>query len=366
MIPPKPVSSATPVYSTEAMTPEWLTEVLRHSALPAGGAVVDLRTEKIGTGQIGECHRLVPTYAGDLGEAPHSLVAKLPSKDPASLEFARGARLYAVEVDFYRDVAHELTVRTPRCYHADVSPDEREFILLLEDIDPVEMQDQLTGATTTSAAVAVRQAAALHASSWGRKDILGLPWQRDPAAFWGQLGANLPALQAAVRARYADLVAPEHLEIGDRFVEAFPRWLSSLRSQCLWHCDYRLDNMLFRPGDTADPLVVVDWQGIMPGPPVADVSYFLGNSLTESDRHANERDLLREYHDALRSGGVDGFSWDDCLTAYRAQAFAGFVVTLVASVQVEQTERGDRMFSTMLRRHADQVLHNDSFDALPA
>ncbi|MEO3859563.1 aminoglycoside phosphotransferase family protein [Acrocarpospora sp. B8E8] len=359
------MSSPTPVYSAETMTPQWLTDVLRRSVLPPDGAVADLRTEKIGTGQLGECHRLVPTYDGDRGEAPPSLVAKLLSKDPASLEFARGARLHAVEVDFYRDVADRLAVRTPRCYHADVSADERDFVLLLEDIDPAEIQDQLTGTTTACAALAVRQAAALHASSWGRKDLLGLTWQRDPFAFFAKLGANLAALQAMFRARYSDLVEPEHLDIGDRFVEAFPRWLSSLRPRCLWHCDFRLDNMLFRPDDR-DPLVVVDWQGIMPGPPVADVSYFLGNGLTESDRRTHERDLLREYHDALRAGGVEGFSWEDCLTTYRAQAFAGFVVTLISAVQVEQTERGEQMFSTMLRRHAYQVLENDSFDALPA
>ncbi|MEU7812247.1 phosphotransferase [Pseudonocardia sp. NPDC049154] len=339
--------------------------MLHRSVLPADVEVTALRTERVGSGQIAECHRLIPTYSGDAGRAPATLVAKLPSKDPASLEFARGARLYATEVDFYRDIADRLTVRTPTCYHLGVSADEQDFVLLLEDIDPVEIQDQLTGATTTGAALAVRQAARLHASSWGRPEILDLPWQRDPKPFWGHLGANLPALQAGCRARYADLVPEEHLAIGDRFVEAFPRWLSTLTRQCLWHCDYRLDNMLFRPDDAADPLVIVDWQGLMPGPPVADVSYFLGNGLTESDRRAHEFDLLREYHDELLAGGVDVFSWQDCVTAYRAHAFAGFVVTMVTAVQVEQTERGDRMFSTMLRRHADQVLHNDSFDALP-
>ncbi|GAA4546505.1 phosphotransferase [Pseudonocardia xishanensis] len=241
---PAPVGAAHAVSSTEAMTPDWLTEVLHHSGLPAESAVVDLRTEKIGTGRIGEAHRLSPAYRGDRGTAPESLVATLPSTNPASLEFARAARLGAVEVDFYRDVAWPL---------------------------------------------------------------------------------------------------------------------------CLWHGDNRLDTMLFRPGDEKDPLVVVDWQGIIPGPPVADVSHLLGNGLTTEDAEVHERDLPREYyHQALQAGGVEDCSWEDCLTTHRAQAFAGFVVTLISAVQVELTERGDAMTSTMLRGHADQVLRNDSFDALPA
>ena len=36
--------------------------------------------------------------------------------------------------------------------------------------------------------------------------------------------------------------------------------------------------------------------------------------------------------------------------------FAGFAVTVVAAVVVEQTERGDEMFATMARRYGQMAL----------
>ncbi|MEY2404504.1 MAG: hypothetical protein QOD38_2055, partial [Acidimicrobiaceae bacterium] len=69
----------------------------------------------------------------------------------------------------------------------------------------------------------------------------------------------------------------------------------------------------------------------------------------------HEDDLVRAYHGALRSAGVD-LDWDDCWQQYRRYAFAGLVMAVAASMLVKQTERGDHMFMAMANRHGRHAL----------
>ena len=66
---------------------------------------------------------------------------------------------------------------------------------------------------------------------------------------------------------------------------------------------------------------------------------------------------MRAYHDALRDRGVRDYDFDQCWTDYRRGAFAGFAVTVIASVIVVETERGNEMFTAMARRHARHARH---------
>lgn len=59
-------------------------------------------------------------------------------------------------------------------------------------------------------------------------------------------------------------------------------------------------------------------------------------------------------------------SWERCWREYRRQAFGGVLMTIVASMVVERTARGDEMFLTWLARAAQQVLDLDVLDLLPA
>jgi hypothetical protein len=71
------------------------------------------------------------------------------------------------------------------------------------------------------------------------------------------------------------------------------------------------------------------------------------------ERRRAETDIVRAYHGALAAAGIGGYPWDRCWDDYRRGAFAGFSVTVIASMIVQQTPRGDEMFTTMARRHAD-------------
>lgn len=340
------------VSAAAELTPRWLDGVLR--SVIGDASVTAIETTRVGAGQLGECHRVSLTYDGAAPGAPASVLVKLPSRDPQSQAMAVAGHIDTTEVGFYSELAPSLTIATPRVFFAE-SRNETEFVLVMEDLAPAAQRDQLEGCSVADASLAMTQAAALHASSWDGS-VLTRPWLHSAAAFWGQVGAGIPQLAAGFSERFGS----EFDAICVELTAEVDRWLASLeRPRCLWHGDFRLDNMLF---DGARPLVVVDWQTVMPGPPAADVSYFLGNSLVPEQRRAEEERLVAGYHEAL---GIPGYGWAQCWSDYRAQSLHGLVLVLLASLGVERTERGDRMFLTMARRVAAQIEDLDAFAALP-
>ena len=103
-------------------------------------------------------------------------------------------------------------------------------------------------------------------------------------------------------------------------------------------------------------VTVVDWQSITLGPPMNDVAYFIGAGLLPGDRRPVEEEIVRAYHGRLLETGISDFDWPACWEAYRRGVFAGFGVTVIASMLVQRTERGDEMFVAMARRHARHAL----------
>jgi hypothetical protein len=89
---------------------------------------------------------------------------------------------------------------------------------------------------------------------------------------------------------------------------------------------------------------------------LSDVAYFLGAGMLPEARRPVEGAIVEAYHAALRGAGVTGYEWDDCWNDYRRGTFAGFAVTVVASMLVQQTARGDEMFTVMARRHSRHAL----------
>jgi hypothetical protein len=360
------VTAAVPT-SPSDLTPGWLTEKLRLAGALRSAEVVDLVSRPCGTGLLGDCYRIIPTYSGEQDGAPATLVGKFAAADAGSRAFARAEALYTREVAFYRELAPRLPVRTPRAYFADVDRNGVDFLLLLEDLAPAEECDQLSGCSVDQAALALEQAAALHGSSWHRPELLTFDWLHSTIAAWHRIGAAFPASQAAFRERYEDQLEPEFLAIGDRLSSELPGWLATLdEPRCLWHCDFRLDNLLFGARGGEIPLAVVDWQAVAAAPGVIDASYFLGAGLPVQQRRSHERALIRHYHQALLAHGVEDYSWESCWREYRLNAIAGLVIGLNASVHVKRTTRGDEMFMTMARRHGAHILDSDSLALISA
>jgi hypothetical protein len=345
------------------LTPEWLTDAL--SAALNGSAVVDVETTPVGTGQVGQCVRLALTYSHPTS-APRSIVAKLPAVDPTSRATAAALRNYEIEVNFYSAIAGGLPIRTPCCYHAHFDSDTTDFVLLLEDVAPATQGDQLAGCSIDSAAVAVRELPGLHAPRWGDAALKDIDWlHRNSEESSSFLATLLAAMFPAFCERYDGRIDHDIVALGERLMAGLATYSADRPGPwTIAHGDYRLDNLLFGDGDASPPVVVVDWQTVAHGPGVSDLSYFIGAGLVPDDRRRYETELVRAYHEGLRSAGVD-LTWNDVWSQYRRYTFAGLIMAIAASSLVERTERGDDMFVTMAQRHGRHAIDLEAADFLP-
>ena len=349
--------------SPDDVTAAWLGQALRLR----GARVADLAVTTVGTGQMGTSVRYAITYVGDAGAAPRSVVCKFASSDPTSRSTGLTLRTYEVEVSFYRDVARTVGMRIPACHFADIDLATGEFVLVLEDMAPCVQGDQLAGCTVDQAALAMDELAKLHAPRWNDPALAGVEWLNRNATDEAHAFSEvfLPQLLPGFLERYATRLTAEEVRLAELLMGRIGRFVRNRPGpRAVQHGDYRLDNMLFGTAEGGAPLAVVDWQTVVWGSPAFDASYFLGAGLQPDDRRRSERDLLRRYHDGLRAGGVGDYAWDDLWRDYRRYAFGGFLMAIGASMMVVQTERGDEMFLTMIRRHGTQIADLDAADLL--
>ena len=337
----------------DAITDDWWQAAL--------GRVPDAwRWEPIGTGQVGDSVRFTLTF----GAETVTLAGKFAAADPTSRATAAMLGLYAKEVRFYRDIAPQLPVRTPRTHVAEIAEDGASFVLLFEDLGPARGGNQLAGCTLAEARLVVEQAAALHAPSWRNEAILGLDWLQPNPAANAQVKALYPQAQAIFRERYAGVLEPEYMALCEELAEitaATDRRQDAPVS--LVHGDFRLDNVLFDIRGGAEPIAVLDWQTLTIGNGLTDIGYFLGCGIGDTLRREAEGELLDLYCAAMTARGVplvrDGI-WDD----YVLGALHGVSTAVFSSAFVVRTERGDANFLSMARGACALAHQHGSLDLL--
>ncbi|MFW2350613.1 phosphotransferase family protein [Qipengyuania sp.] len=331
----------------------WLGEQLR--------ARVDaIHWEPIGTGQVGDSARFHLEGAG----VPPTLAGKFAAADPASRGTAAMFGLYRKEVEFYRQVAPLLDVRVPRVHFSAVDETGTEFVLLFEDMGPARQGDQIRSCGIADARAAIRQAAAIHAPSWGRTELIEAAWIAPPPDLRERLGAMYPQAQAIFRERYADTLEPEFMALCEDLAEASAYWFERGEPpQCVVHGDFRLDNMLFDIRGGAEPIAVLDWQTVAAGRPMTDVGYFIGCGLGEALWRDHEEELLELWLGEMRGRGV-ALERDEIERDYRLGILHGVSTAVFSAAFVERTERGDANFLSMARGACSLALARDSIGAL--
>ncbi len=349
------------VINASTVDAAWLTEAL--AAASNGARVTGFTAASIGTGQVGENVRFELAWDRDDPALPASVVAKFPSASDISREAAKLTGTYVREVGFYRDLRDHVTMTVPDVHRVEWDPDTHEFALLMNDLCDSEQGDQIAGCAVEVAETVIDEAVGLHAPTWGRTDEwrsfdwLGYPDAERTMQMTGLLQMLLPGFLD----RFAERMSADDLDVGRLLVERYGRW-SELVTEwaegpgewCVTHGDYRLDNLLLGRAAHAPTVTVVDWQTVAVGIGPADVAYFTGAGLLADERRAHERRLVERYAAGLRNAGVeadDDTIWD----GYVLGTASGYLMAVIASQIVEQTERGDAMFTAMAERPAEQM-----------
>jgi Phosphotransferase enzyme family len=335
----------------EGLTDSWLSSVLR-TEVKVG------ESSRIGDGLVGMNIRL--ELASD-GSLPTSLIAKLPSPDPTSRATGIALRNYEREVCFYLEVAPTVDIRVPRCYHAEWDGDNGDFVLLMEDLSPAQQGNQIAGCGRAQARTAVLELAKLHGPRWGDHTLDDVEWlsRRSPqdsqqlAMLWGMF---LPGFMDT----FGTYLSAEAVELLDRFGQKIAGWVDDRDPpNTVTHGDYRLDNLMFAGPAGGATIAAVDWQTPGHGLGITDVSYFLGAGVLPVERRQIERDLVEQYGQALAGYGV-ALDGDELWLQYRRDAYAGIVMSVIASQIVGASDRSEAMFAAMATRHAQHALDLDS------
>jgi hypothetical protein len=359
------MSAGPDIRRPQAIDADWLTRALQGAGVDA--VVKSFTAKGVGTGQIGDSVRFELAYARGGDDAPASLVGKFPSADPDS--FGTGVMLgnYHREVMFYRHLADTAKIRTPQCLFADVAAEGGEFVLLMEDLAPAPPGDQLKGVSLDQARLVIDEAAKLHASHWADQALDELPWvSGSRAAPPSQVTPEMvQALWAGFRARYAERLLPEWIEIGERIAGRFGALAEgNAGPRCLTHNDFRPDNMMFASPAGGHPVTTLDWQSFAYGNGATDVAYFLAGAISPKLRRSNEAALLDRYYAGLRLHGVQDYSREDLARDYGRGGFLLFMTAFFAAMVVKQTARGDDMFMQMMGGASQQIMDHDALSTL--
>ena len=310
----------------------------------------------IGTGQMAESYR-VSFVAGSQGQLPPSVVVKVPSQSESSRAASRITRCYELETGFYTEVKSLVGVSAPKCLHVWFDAPQDDFVLVLEDIVDGKQGDQISGATVEQARAGIDELVRLHTPLWNSEQLDALGWMPRHTLESSQGTRDLlRSVFAGFATRFSSLVSAEVLELGaqlvaniDGYDRAYPN------NETIVHRDFRLDNLLFMETSHGIQVKVVDWQTASISSGATDLAYFIGASFAPEQRRQVEGELVHRYHDGLVQSGIT-LTWIEAWDQYRLFATSGYIMAIVASMLVKQTERGDAMFAAMANRHGQQMI----------
>jgi thiamine kinase-like enzyme len=360
--------------SPSAVTAAWLADTLRASGAIKEASVTSLDTKVIGEGAgfIGQLLKITPHYDKPEPDAPASLIGKFPAAAMENRGVAMFFRFYEREVNFYRQIAEKIALRTPRCYFSAFEPSNGDYVLLLEDLAPAQVGDQIEGCSLKLAQRAVSELAKFHATWWNSPELDKLDWMPGYDADW---------YMEAVEGGYAqawepfveftkDFLTPEMEEVCRRYGKAVRQIMTSVGRDMpttIVHGDYRLDNLFFASPHGGPDFAVIDWQIAAKGGGIFDVAYFVCGTLPEDERQAAEAELVKLYHDTLVANGVKDYTFEQCWRDYRLSALFLLAYSVIALGSLDHAnQRGVDLFTMISKRTFAAITDLKSAELLPA
>lgn len=348
--------------------PAWLTAAMK-ATLPAGVEVRSFTVETIGTGVglMGLLYRLTVEYAG-AGEAPRTVIVKLPVLIDATRQVALVYRFYEKEVAFYRELAEETLLQTPEVYFGAHDPATDNFVLVMQDVGHLRCADQVAGCGRDDAVAAVRALARHHASFWNDERLAGdelawLPYSSDAPTPEGVVQGFAAAWEPFVEFIGADL-SPDIKAVGDWLPGAARELLTvpDGHAVTITHGDYRLDNLFF---DEARTVTALDWQITTKHVGGYDFAYFVSQSLSADDRRRYLDDLVEIYLSTLADAGIDYPAKEFWLDVRRALLFC--LAYPVQCMSLDLTDpRAAALVREMAHRASSAIIDMGALELVPS
>jgi hypothetical protein len=344
--------------SPSEVTDEWLTDVLRQSGAVKNARIASHAVKIIGEGSgfMGELARVSLRYDTPEEGAPAAVIAKFPAAAPENRGVATYFHFYEREVGFYQHIAEQVQLRTPRCYFSAFEPSNGDYVLLLEDLSPAVVGDQVAGCSVDHVRLAVQELARFQATWWQSPELEALDWMPKTNVDW-QVAAVEQGYAEGLEPFFefaAAYLTPEVRDVANRFGKSVRGFMNDMTDDIpptLVHGDYRLDNMFFASPQGGPDFAVIDWQIANRGAGVFDVAYFVTGTLPPEARKAREHEIVKVYHDTLVQHGVPGYSFDQCWQDYRASTLFLLPYSVIGAGSLDlSNERGVDLFTKIASR----------------
>ncbi|MBP1963291.1 phosphotransferase family protein [Paenibacillus aceris] len=296
-----------------------LTEILRRTGALTAGEVAGLEVFPARSDNS-RVYRVRISYSEEAeGVLPQTLFLKLCD----SVQFAA-----ASEPAYYaRDYITLQNAPILRCYDAGHDASEESYYLLLEDVTDTHKPSWEVQPTLQYGRALAEAVAKLHAHHWvnnelgaGRPGSQPVPEREEIERYLSAIRPGLDPLLEACRQDIPDLWTKTLPLILEKHPERMIERTRSHEGFTLIHGDLNPGNILIRHNGLA-PMFLIDrqpfvwsltcWLG------VSDLAYAMIHWWDTESRRALEFQVLQQYHEVLRSNGVNLYSWEQLCLDYR-------------------------------------------------
>jgi len=241
--------------------------------------------------------------------------------------------MYANEVHFYQHIRPSIDCEMPKAFGTAFDQKTGQFAVLMEDLSP--KQAHFPNATEERSLEEVKSLldglATLHAKYWQSSELEKLSWL--PKTFEGgmfpvfdAIGLDVIKDQVKKNLFKQDLLKPLNRNLDEQWAALWKsqQFIYENEALTLLHGDTHVGNSYTLPEGRAGWL---DFQLMVKGPWVHDVTYILMTALSTEQRRKHEVDLIQYYLDQVSHKGVDhGIDIERALHRYHITAVWGLVI----------------------------------------
>jgi phosphotransferase family enzyme len=349
-------------WCAEAISPDWLTDVLCGKVKGARVVAVEIRGGDQGSSVR---RRLTAVYneEGKNADLPENLFCKTT---PTVLTRLATGLSAAGEARFYRHIRPELSIEAPSCYHSAWDRGSGRSVHLFNDLIATKAAQFCKWSTPIARQQAeqiVDTLAAVHGRYYDSARFgSDLKWLLTFEDFF-RAGERVGLRECHERAMtQAEAVIPP--DVSRRRAGIWPSTIKALELHTkgpptLLHSDVHLGNW-YITGEGR--MGLCDWQCLAKGHWARDISYAITTTLAIDDRRAWERDLLERYLDGMRSACGLGITFDEAWDLYRQQIFLALLMWTPTLVHTRTTPdmQPEEMSLEMIKRMTAAISDLDS------
>ena len=225
---------------------------------------------------------------------------------------------------FIKDIAIN-NIPVPICYDAFVSEETGEFVIVLEDIsNSYTAPNSRIISDKNIWFSCVESLARFHSAFWNHK-IIDLLHSQSDEEIESDVKFQKDRLQSFLNYfkdefdKKTKLILDTAMEINISLIREQSRRVSEKKDVTICNGDSHIYNFMLPIERGSNPLIV-DFQFWGEGIGAGDLAHLTRESFSDEFKKDIQIPLVEHYHKSLLEQGVTGYSWENCLKDYRAEA----------------------------------------------